>query len=719
LRWNFVYQRPQHLLSRAAQTYDVFFFEEPVFDASAAPYLQQQLNESGVTTVVPHLPQGLSALEISHAQRVLLDSLVQAHAHQPHILWYYTPMALTFSRHLQAQLRIYDNMDELSAFKNAPASLLALEDELFKRCELVFTGGLSLFEAKRHKHRNIHAFPSSIDKAHFGRARQAVEDPHDQAALARPRLGFFGVIDERMDLALVDEMARLQPQWQFVMLGPVVKIDPASLPQRPNLHWLGAKSYRDLPAYLAHWNIGIMPFAINEATRYISPTKTPEFLAAGVPVVSTPISDVVHPYGEHGVVEIARTAQQFIDRAQALLQQDRIAWLARTDALLAPLSWDNTWAAMQQLIEAHTGHQAPRRAPAAISQRSTTYDWLIVGAGFAGSTLAERIASVRNERVLLIDRRPHIGGNAYDRLDDAGVLIHQYGPHIFHTNSLAIFTHLSRFTQWRPYEHRVLAHVDNMLVPIPINLDTINTLYNLQLTEEELEQWLAARAEAVETIRTSEDVVVSKVGRELYEKFFRGYTRKQWGVDPAQLDKSVTARVPTRTNRDDRYFTDTYQYMPAQGYTHMFKRMLAHPNIDVMLGVDFAHVRHQVPHRRVIYTGPVDEYFGHRYGKLPYRSLRFEHRTFNTRQYQPVAVVNYPQTEQYTRITEYKYLTSQQHDKTSVTFEYPCDVGDPYYPIPRQENAALYKRYEQLALEVPDVWFVGRLATYRYTTWIK
>lgn len=342
------------------------------------------------------------------------------------------------------------------------------------------------------------------------------------------------------------------------------------------------------------------------------------------------------------------------------------------------------------------------------------FDWLIVGAGFAGSTLAERLATQRGERVLVIDRRPHIGGNAYDRFDEDGLLIHQYGPHIFHTNSEAIFSHLSQFTTWRPYEHRVLAEVDGQRVPIPINLDTVNRLYGLNLNSEELPAWFAARAEHVPEIRTSEDVVVSVVGRELYEKFFQGYTRKQWGMDPSELDKSVTARVPTRTDRDDRYFTDKFQYMPSHGYTRMFDRMLDHPNISVLLQTDYRDIESFIPFRRMIFTGPVDEYFGYRFGKLPYRSLRFEHVVRDVAQHQEVGVINYPQTENYTRVTEYKHLTGQHHAKTALTYEYPSAVGDPYYPIPKAENAALYKRYEALALATPDVWFVGRLATYRY-----
>lgn len=342
------------------------------------------------------------------------------------------------------------------------------------------------------------------------------------------------------------------------------------------------------------------------------------------------------------------------------------------------------------------------------------FDWLVVGAGFAGSVLAERIASQRGERVLLIDRRSHVGGNAYDFYNDDGLLIHKYGPHIFHTNAKSIVDYLSRFTEWRPYEHRVLAAVEGDLLPIPINLDTVNRLYGLKLTSDELASWFASRAEHVDEIRTSEDVVVSQVGRDLYEKFFQGYTRKQWGVDPSELDKSVTARVPVRLDRDDRYFADKHQAMPALGYTRMFERMLDHENINIMLQTDYDQIRTRIPYRRVIFTGPIDEYFGFCFGKLPYRSLSFEHVTKDAEWLQPVAVINYPQSEAYTRVTEYKHLTGQAHAKTALTYEFPSDRGDPYYPVPRPENAALYKRYEALARKTKDVWFVGRLATYRY-----
>lgn len=349
------------------------------------------------------------------------------------------------------------------------------------------------------------------------------------------------------------------------------------------------------------------------------------------------------------------------------------------------------------------------------------FDWLIVGAGFAGSVLAERLATQRGDKVLVIDKRPHIAGNAYDHFDEAGVLIHRYGPHIFHTNSEAVFGHLSKFTAWRNYEHRVLAQVISpttgqpVQVPMPINLDTINTLYGLSLTEAEVEGWMAARAETPDQIRTSEDVVVAKVGRELYELFFRGYTRKQWALDPGELDKSVTARVPTRTNTDDRYFTDRFQAMPRDGYTAMFARMLDQPGITVRTGMDFAEARKRFSFRRIIWTAPVDEYFGFRYGKLPYRSLNFRHETLDREWALPTGTVNHPAEETpFTRVSEYKWITGQQHPKTSVTYEFPSAEGDPYYPIPRPENAALYKRYEALADAERDTWFVGRLATYRY-----
>jgi len=344
------------------------------------------------------------------------------------------------------------------------------------------------------------------------------------------------------------------------------------------------------------------------------------------------------------------------------------------------------------------------------------YDYLIVGAGFAGSVLAERLASQHKARILLIDRRPHIGGNAFDEENEAGILYHKYGPHIFHTNSDQVVDYLSQFTEWRPYEHRVLAEVRGQQVPIPINRTTLNLLFDAGLeTDGDAAAFLASRAEQVEDIATSEDVVINAVGRELYELFFRGYTRKQWGLDPSELDKSVTARIPTRTNTDDRYFADTFQAMPKHGYTAMFETMLASPLIERRLGTDYRDVRDSARFDHLIFTGPIDEYFDFRFGKLPYRSLKFDHKTLEQERYQPVGTVNYPAEDvPYTRISEYKHLTGQQAPRTTITYEYPSAEGDPYYPIPRPENQTLFKRYEALGDATEGVTFVGRLATYRY-----
>jgi UDP-galactopyranose mutase len=341
-------------------------------------------------------------------------------------------------------------------------------------------------------------------------------------------------------------------------------------------------------------------------------------------------------------------------------------------------------------------------------------DVLIVGAGFSGSVVARELAE-RGYEVLVIDKREHIGGNAYDRTDAHGILIHPYGPHIFHTNAERIAEYLSQFTEWRPYEHRVLAKVDEKLVPIPINIDTVNALYGLDLDENSIQAFYDSVREPREKIRTSEDVVVNAVGQDLYEKFFRGYTRKQWGLDPSELAASVAARIPTRTNRDDRYFTDKFQKMPAEGYTKMFERMLDHPNISVELGADFFELRDRVEARHIVYTGPVDAFYAYCYGHLPYRSLRFEHEHLaDTEWYQSVGTVNFPNDHAYTRTTEFKHLTGQQHRGTSLVREYPQADGDPYYPVPRPENELLFKRYEALAEQEQDVTFVGRLAQYRY-----
>ncbi len=708
LRWNFVFQRPQHLMSRFAKDFDVLFWEEPI--ASEGPaQLEIYRDASGVTVLTPHLPDTLEGdARTRQLRRLLNDALIG----QPGDLvrWFYTPMMWPIAQHLNAAVTVYDCMDELSAFKFAPPDLPRLERELLEAADLVFTGGYSLYEAKQALHRNIHPFPSAVDIRHFAQARA-----YAPAAKEKPKIGFYGVIDERFDADLLDKVAALRPEIDFEFVGPSVKIAPAALPRRDNIHYLGPRRYEELPACLGSWHAAMMPFARNASTRFISPTKTPEYLAGGRPVVSTAVRDVERHYGHLGGVLIADDAEGFAAACDAviLLARDPSAWLPSVDEVLSQISWDRTYWHMRQLVE-----NGLTRAASLAKLRAVTkphYDFLVVGAGFAGAVMAERLARDAGLRVLVIDKRPHIAGNAFDERNAAGHLIHRYGPHIFHTNSADIFDYLSNFTDWRPYEHRVLASVQGQLVPIPINRTTINALYGLSLeTEEDVAAFLESRQEPVDIVKTSEDVVISAVGRELYEIFFQGYTRKQWGLDPSELDKSVTARIPTRTNSDDRYFTDRYQAMPRDGYTAMFARMLNHPNIDLRLAVSNADIAGLVSYDRLVWTGPIDEYFGCCFGKLPYRSLTFEHKTLPKSNFQPTGTVNFPsELIPYTRITEFSHLTGQAGEETSVVFEYPSAEGDPYYPIPRAENQDLYHRYARLA-DATDTIFVGRLATYRY-----
>lgn len=352
LRWSFVWQRPQHLLSRAARDYRVLFIEEPLLAPSGEPHLDLSHGPGAVTVAVPVLPAEFGPTQQIAARRQLVEDMLEQMGSRIAVSWFYTPMALDAYRHFECDVCVYDCMDELSAFLGAPPDLRKYEFLLFARADVVFTGGLSLFEAKRGSHRNVHCLPSSIDAAHFRQARvAAAAEPADQAKIGRPRIGFFGVIDERMDTGLLAQLADLRPQWHFVMIGPVAKIDPAELPRRPNIHWLGPKQYEELPSYLAGWDIGFMPFAINDATRLISPTKTPEFLAAGLPVVSTPVTDVVRAYGEPGYVEIAKDAQDMAAKATSLLARPRTRWLARVDRLLGEMSWDTTWRKMSHEVE--------------------------------------------------------------------------------------------------------------------------------------------------------------------------------------------------------------------------------------------------------------------------------------------------------------------------------------------------------------------------------
>ena len=723
LRWDFVLQRPQHLMSRFAKEHRLFFWEEAIPTNHHLPYLEFHAFEgTSVQSVRPRVPSCWSAEDQACALSGLLEQLIGLAGIQRPILWFYTPMMWPIARHVDAAAIVYDCMDELSAFRFAPPEMAANEGALMAAADVVFTGGHSIYEAKAGRHRNIHPFPSSVDGAHFAQARDAVTDPADQADLSGPRLGYYGVIDERLNLDLIAAVAKAHPDWSVVMIGPLAKIAAEDLPRAPNIHWLGQRSYEQLPSYLSGWDVALMPFSMNEATRFISPTKTPEYLAGGLQVVSTPVPDVVRHYGDLAAVHIADDAKAFVRACEvALASRDQSGWRDAADRLLSQLSWDNTFRRMRGHLDRVTRKRlVPSPAvniPAPPTLRGMTkYDVTICGAGFAGSVLARQFAEISGKQVLVTDRRDHVAGNAYDCLDASGILVHRYGPHIFHTNSDEVFDWLGRFTEWRPYEHRVRAQVGQKLVPMPINRTTLNALYGLDLrSDADAQAFLDRQAQPVDEIRTSRDVVVNAIGRDLYETFFQGYTRKQWGLDPSQLDKSVTSRVPTRTNTDDRYFTDKYQVMPKDGYTRMFERMLDHPRIDVALGTDFHDLGSSDLGETTVYTGPIDAYFGHRFGTLPYRSLQFRHETLDQPQYLPVGVVNYPAEDvPYTRITEYKYLTGQSHAKTSISYEYPSAEGDPYYPIPRPENQALFRQYDLLAASEPNVIFAGRLGSYRY-----
>jgi len=724
LRWDFVLQRPQHLMQRFSKHRRVYMFEEYIATDHHLPYLEfHNFDGTEVTAIRPRIPDRFSPEQRQEALKVLLDTLLKHVGARKPVLWFYTPMMWPIAAHVDAEAVVYDCMDELSAFRFAPPELKANEAALMQAADVVFTGGYSIWEAKRTKHDNIHPFPSSVDTAHFAAARRDLAEPADQAELPHPRLGFYGVIDERLDLGLIDRLAADMPEASIVLAGPIVKISHDDLPRRANIHYVGQKAYADLPAYLGGWDVALMPFAINEATRFISPTKTPEYLAGGRPVVSTPVRDVVRHYGDVDGVMIAETPEDFVAACRKALEMSKTKdWLAPVDEKLASMSWDATFAAMQGHVQRAAAGKTEKAAndrfsaPGVRRRPIKPYDVVIAGAGFAGSVLAERLAEGSGLRVLVCDKRDHIGGNAYDHRDAAGVLVHRYGPHIFHTNSDEIVKYLSRFTEWRPYEHRVLADLGDRRLPIPINRTTLNGLYDLDLKDDDAAAaFLAGKAEPVEKILTSKDVVINQVGTELYETFFQGYTRKQWGLDPSELDKSVTSRVPTRTSTDDRYFLDTFQAMPLHGYTRMFERMLDHERIDLALGTDYNDLDPKDLAPLTIYTGPIDEYFGHRFGRLPYRSLDFVHQTLDQRRFQEVAVVNYPQENvPYTRITEYKHLTGQIHGQTSISYEYSKADGDPYYPVPRAENQALYKQYEALANARDDVIFVGRLGTYKY-----
>ncbi|MES2710476.1 MAG: UDP-galactopyranose mutase [Pseudomonadota bacterium] len=705
LRWHSVFQRPQHIISRFARVRPTYFFEEPV-GGSVAMLERSVCSATGVHLITPVLPDPAD----TSALRMLLDELLTEVGSAT--AWYYTPAARRFTAHVAWKAVVFDCMDELSAFRFASPELKLLEQDLMRAADVVFTGGQSLYEARKDSHGNIHCFPSGVDLAHFMTARGTLSEPSDQRHVAASKIGYFGVIDERLDMDLIAGIAAARPDWNIVMVGPVAKLKPSELPQASNIHWLGSRDYGQLPSYLAHWDVALMPFALNEATRFISPTKAPEYLAGGKRVVSTAITDVVRRFDGMTAVRIAADAPGFVDAIEAAMREHDDSDFDAVDDLLATISWDGIFTSMAELVS-RAEHRGPAM-PYLHARGAKMADALVVGAGFAGSVMAERLASA-GQRVLVIDKRPHIAGNAFDEHDAAGLLVHRYGPHIFHTNSDEVLRYLSRFTEWHAYEHRVLSRTEHGLVPMPINRTTLNRIFGEHLrTDAETEAFLASLSQPMSEIASARDFVVSSVGRELYEKLFYGYTVKQWGIDPSQLDRSVTARVPTRTSDDDRYFLDRHQCMPRHGYTRMFENLLDHPNITVLTSTDYANVpRDRFNH--MVFTGPVDHYFGYRYGELSYRSLVFEHETRAEEFVQPVATINFPSLDTpYTRCTEFKHMTGQKHRMTSLCYERSSGEGEPYYPVPNPKNHALYKRYEALADAEPNVTFLGRLGTYRY-----
>jgi UDP-galactopyranose mutase len=718
LRWDGVLQRPQHLMTRLATSSRVIFWEAPrhIGPGVIATLEVRRCPDSGVTVMTPLLSSELRADVVRETLKRLLDAEV-ACLRGPVQRWYYTPMMLPFSEHVAAECVVYDYMDRSVDFWHAPAELQALEQRLLDEADLVFTGGNSQDAARLAHHANLHHVPSGVDVAHFARARDEGEIPPDQADIPGPRFGFFGVIDERMDLDLIAALADARPDHALVMVGPIARIDPETLPRRANLHYLGRRGYAELPDYLRGWDVALVPFSMNAATRFISPSKIPGYLAAGRPVVTTPIAEVARTYGGLAGVWVADSTAAFIAACDGALAQSRdpARWQAQADRLLAEASWDRIFAQVQAVVAQAIDDRRQVRSASAAAPRSALparYDVMVVGAGFAGAVMAERLARGSGKRVLVVDRRSHVGGNAFDRLDANGIRIHHYGPHVFHTNSREVVDYLSRFTKWRPFEHRVLADVEGKRVPMPVNRTTLNRLYDLDMqTDREASNFLAARA-----------AQASADGPALHEQLVRDLRRKQWGVDPSELDPleldpaelHKAARAPIRTSTDDRYFTDSFQAMPSDGYTRMFERMLDHPNIDVLLDTDFEEARHAHPHAHLVFTGTIDGYFGHCYGVLPYRSAEIRHETIDREWFQEAPVVEYPgETVPYTRITEYKFLTGQVGPRTCISYELPKAQGEPYYPIPRAENRALFQRYEALAQASPDVTFVGRLASYR------
>ncbi len=561
LRWNFVFQRPQHVLSRLSASREVFYVEEPVFKDAAEPRLADAKVLENVTVLCAHLPAERRH-EAEEMQRRLLSAFLRERRILDAIFWYYTPMAFPWTDPLPHSMCVYDCMDELSMFAFAPDVLQEREAALLAKASVVFTGGRSLYYRKRRHHRNVQCFPSAVDAGHF--RPRSLPEPDDLAAIGRPRFGFYGVVDERFDCRLLGDVALLRPHWQFVIVGPIAKIDPQSLPRRENIHYIGQRSYDELPAHLHHWDIAMLPFALNDATRFISPTKTLEYLAARKPVISTPIADVVDPYGKDGLVGIASGALEFVAIAEDVLKRGlRARWFA----------CDRSRRRRAFVGRNGCGHaQRIGRRRTASRTRMKHFDYLIVGAGFAGAVLAERLANDAGKTVLArrpapAHRRQRVRRSQCGRSADPPLrpahLSHEFG------RGVRLFGRVSR--SGAPTNTACWQALMGNCCPMPINLDTINRLYGLELREHEVEAFLAARAERVEKIRTSEDAVVSRIGRDLYEKFFKYYTRKQWGLDPSRA-RRLCHLAHSRTRKPRRPLLQRYVPGDAAARLHAHVR---------------------------------------------------------------------------------------------------------------------------------------------------
>lgn len=787
LRWDFVTQRPQHLMDRFARDRRVLFWEEEIPTDHHLPYLEFHAFEgTAVQSIRPRIPDRWPAQARMTALAGLFDQMLGLTGIRRPVLWLYTPMMWPVVAHVDAAAVVYDCMDELSSFRFAPPALRALEGRLMEAADLVTAGGWSLWEARRGDHANIHAFPSSVETGHFAAARGALPAPADQACLPGPRLGWYGVIDERLDLGLIAALAAARPDWSIVMIGPVVKIDPASLPRAANLHWLGQKPYEALPAYLAGWDAALMPFALNEATRFISPTKTPEYLAAGCPVVSTPVRDVVRQWGDLEVVHLAAAAPAFVEACAAALAQPRGAgapWAA-ADRALAQLSWDTTQRRMAELVDAAVTRrgqgpepvagqadrptrgrtpvlapirekgqthaqmpamvpepaaepapgpraapapdapfaqadaagvarsggspavvscpQAPRPPGAPPRGRIGRPDVTVCGAGFAGAVLARQLAERSDCRVLVVDRRDHVGGIAHDEVNPQGLRVPRYGAQLLHMDVPEVVAYLSRFAEWRPCPQPAMVRWGDQTLPLPLPIDRAAP----DMPGPDGPAHAAQSVAGMGAPGAAPGVHPAPSDEASCRHLVEAYARKRWGLEPAQLAPEALAALPFHDAPRPRA-------VPRDGYAALFAQLLDHPGIALRTGTDFHDLDGADLGRMIVYTGAIDAYFGHRLGHLPWRGMSFVHEIVPRRRVQPAGIVIHPDAATAAlHVTEHTHLTGQDHPMTAITRETPAEDGEPVYPIPSPANHALLRRYQALARAEAGVVFAGRMGSY-------